>query len=137
MKIVLIGPFPPFRGGISMFNHSLSRALSKEHTVHRVSFSLLYPSLFFPGKSQRFKFRGDDSNETISSINPISWRKTSNSIKQINPDLVIFQYWHPFFAPAFSSIARQINKFIGSKIVINCNNIFPHEKMIYAKSLSK
>jgi len=137
MKIVLIGPFPPFRGGISMFNHSLSRALSKKHVVHRFSFSLLYPKIFFPGKSQRFKFRGDDSNETISSINPISWWKTSNSIKQINPDLVIFQYWHPFFAPAFSSIARQINRSVGSKIIINCNNIFPHEKMIYAKSLSK
>ena len=137
MKIVLIGPFPPYRGGISMFNHSLSRELNEKHEVHRISFSLLYPKIFFPGKSQRFEFQGDSSSETISSINPISWIKTAKHIKKVNPDLVIFQYWHPFFAPAFSSIARRINKLNDLKIVINCNNIFPHEKMILGRFLAK
>ena len=137
MKIVLIGPFPPYRGGISMFNHSLSRELSEKHEVHRISFSLLYPKIFFPGKSQRFEFQGDSSSETISSINPISWLKTAKHINKIKPNLVIFQYWHPFFAQAFSSIAQRINKLNDLKIVINCNNIFPHEKMIYGSSLSK
>jgi len=137
MKIVLIGPFPPYRGGISMFNHSLSSVLSKKHSVHRISFSLLYPKIFFPGKSQRFEFQGESSSEIISSISPISWIKTAKHINQIKPDLVIFQYWHPFFAPAFSSIARRINISNDIKIVINCNNIFPHEKMLYGTSLSK
>lgn len=137
MKIVLIGPFPPYRGGISMFNHSLSRELNEKHEVHRISFSLLYPKIFFPGKSQRFEFQGDSSSEIISSINPISWIKTAKYIKKIKPDLVIFQYWHPFFAPAFSSIARRINKLNDLKIVINCNNIFPHEKMILGRFLAK
>ena len=33
MKIILIGPFPPFRGGISMFNHSLAKELDKDNQV--------------------------------------------------------------------------------------------------------
>ena len=40
MKIVLIGPFPPYRGGISLFNHSLADELDKDHDVHRITFSL-------------------------------------------------------------------------------------------------
>ena len=43
MKIILVGPFPPLRGGISMFNHSLANELEKNHEVHRISFSLQYP----------------------------------------------------------------------------------------------
>ena len=101
MKIVLIGPFPPYRGGISMFNHSLSQELNKEHTVYRISFSTLYPKILFPGKSQFFDFEGDSSTEIISSINPFTWNKTVHYINHIKPDLIIFQYWHPFFAPAF------------------------------------
>ena len=137
MKIVLIGPFPPYRGGISMFNHSLSQELNKYHTVYRISFSTLYPKILFPGKSQFFDFEGDSSTEIISSINPFTWTKTANHIHRIKPDLIIFQYWHPFFAPAFTSIARKIKRLINSRIIINCNNVFPHEKMYLGNLLSK
>lgn len=137
MKIVMIGPFPPFRGGISMFNHSLSVELNKKHTVHRVSFSMLYPKALFPGKSQYFDFKGQGSKEIINSINPISWIKTAQYISRIKPDLIIFQYWHPFFAPAFSSIARRIKRSVDTKIFVNCNNIFPHEKMPFGNYLSR
>ena len=100
MKIVLVGPFPPYRGGISMFNHSLAKELEKKHDVHRISFSLQYPKILFPGKTQYFNFEGDPSKELINSINPISWIKTANYIKKLSPDLIVFQYWMPYFAPA-------------------------------------
>ena len=58
MRIVLVGPFPPLRGGISMFNHSLAETLSNNHEVHRISFSLQYPQILFPGKTQFFDFEG-------------------------------------------------------------------------------
>jgi glycosyltransferase involved in cell wall biosynthesis len=127
MRIVIVGPFPPLRGGISMFNHSLAEELSKDHKVHRVSFSLQYPKLLFPGKSQYFDFDGEKAKAMISSINPFSWKKTAGFINRINPDLVIIQYWMPFFAPAFSSIAKGVKKGCGAQIIVNCNNITPHE----------
>ena len=136
MKIVLIGPFPPYRGGISMFNHSLAKELEKNNQVYRISFSLQYPNLLFPGKSQFFDFNGDPSKKLINSINPFSWSSTASYINNINPDLVIFQYWMPFFAPAFSSIARKIKKKINTNIVVNCNNIIPHESGKLDKYLS-
>ena len=127
MKIILVGPFPPYRGGISMFNYSLAEELEKEHEVHRVSFSLQYPKLLFPGKTQFFDFKGKPSNKLINSINPLSWIKTANYIKKLSPDLIVFQYWMPFFAPAFNSIAKRIKKECDAKIVVNCNNIKSHE----------
>ncbi len=127
MRIVLVGPFPPYRGGISMFNHSLAKELSKEHEIYRVSFSLQYPRSLFPGKSQFFDFEDEKVERLINSVNPFSWKKTVKYINNTEPDVVIFQYWMPFFAPAFSSIAKGIKKGSGAKILVNCNNITPHE----------
>ena len=127
MRIVLVGPFPPYRGGISMFNHSLAKELSKGHEIHRVSFSLQYPKSLFPGKSQFFDFEDEKVERLINSVNPFSWKKTVKYINNTEPDVVIFQYWMPFFAPAFSSIAKGIKKGSGASILVNCNNITPHE----------
>ena len=136
MKIILIGPFPPLRGGISMFNHSLAKELEKDNQVYRISFSKQYPNLFFPGKTQFFDFNGKSSMNLINSVNPLSWKSTANYINNIEPDLVIFQYWMPFFAPAFSSIAKKIKNTNDTKIIVNCNNIIPHESGIFDKYLS-
>ena len=127
MKIVLVGPFPPYRGGISMFNHSLAKELEKKHDVHRISFSLQYPKILFPGKTQYFDFKDENSKELINSINPLSWIKTANYIKKLSPDLIVFQYWMSFFAPAFNSIVKHVKKDCNAKIMVNCNNIKSHE----------
>mgnify|MGYP000860374930 FL=1 len=127
MKIALIGPFPPYRGGISMFNFSLAKELKKHHDIYKISFSLQYPKYFFPGKSQKSSFQDNDIIEIINSINPFSWRKTANYINKISPDVIIFQYWMPFFAPAFTLIAKKTKRACNSKIIVNCNNIVPHE----------
>ena len=137
MKVVLIGPFPPLRGGISMFNHSLSNEFEKTHEVFRISFSLQYPKFLFPGKSQYNEFLGKPAEKLVSSINPLSWSKTAKRIVDIKPDLVIFQYWHPFFSLAFSSIANKIKRGFNAKIIVNCNNIIPHEPNFLDKYLTK
>ena len=53
MRIVLLGPYYPFRGGISDTNQELFNSLIKKgHKVDIIDFKLLYPKLLFPGKSQ-------------------------------------------------------------------------------------
>ena len=137
MRILLVGPFPPYRGGISMFNHSLSQELQKDHEVHRISFSLQYPKLLFPGKTQYSNFNGEPASESINSVNPLSWRKTANDINKIYPDLIIFQYWMPFFAPAFTSIAKRLKKSCDAKIIVNCHNITAHEPKPWDNQMTK
>ena len=140
MKIVLVGPFPPFRGGISDLNVALAHHLSKRHEIHAINFTTQYPKVLFPGKTQ-FK-KGDhalevDSIRCLSSINPFSWRKTANKIIDLEPDLVLFSFWLAFFAPAFSGVAKKIKKYLDANIMAICHNIIPHEEHLLDTRLTK
>lgn len=130
MKIVIIGPAYPLRGGIADTNESLCRAFLRQgHKAEIFTFSLQYPSVFFPGKTQ---FSTDSPpkelkiSPTISSVNPVTWLKTARKIKILQPDLIIIRYWMPFFAPALGSIARLAGK--KSQIIALTDNVIPHEK---------
>ena len=139
MKITMIGPFPPFRGGISDFNYSLSRELSKAQEVQLINFTTQYPRLLFPGKTQ-FRSDFDDkfkSQRILSSVNPLSWNKTVNKICNFNPDLIIFQYWMPFFTFAYNYIIERVKKQINTEIIAICHNLTPHEDKSFYKSLTK
>ena len=49
MNIVLIGPYYPYRGGISDTNQELCQSLMKSgHNVEVINFKLLYPKILFP-----------------------------------------------------------------------------------------
>ncbi len=116
MKIVLVGPFPPFRGGISDLNVALAHHLSKRHVVHAINFTTQYPKVLFPGKTQ-FK-KGDhalevDSIRCLSSINPFSWRKTANKIIDLEPDLVLFSFWLAFFRTSIFWSSKNNKKIFG------------------------
>tara|TARA_B100002052_G_scaffold255614_1_gene245932 strand:- start:15103 stop:16230 length:1128 start_codon:yes stop_codon:yes gene_type:complete len=139
MNIAIVSPAPPFRGGISDHTKGLYNYLSKKNSVKIFSFYNQYPKFFFPGTNQKSvnkKFK--NTNYSISSVNPISWQKTSNSILKFSPDIVIFSYWQPFFAPCYGYTARFLKYRIGSdKLISICHNIRPHENNFFEKSLTK
>ncbi len=142
MKIVMIGTAYPHRGGIAHFNTLLFRTLQKRgHEVKMISFTRQYPSIFFPGKTQ-FETSGDRSLDIgaepmLDSINPVSWLKVANRVRQINPDLIIFKYWMPFFAPAYTTIAKRAKARRGTRVLYVCDNIIPHERRPGDKWLTK
>ena len=137
MNIVLIGPYFPYRGGISDTNQELCETLNKlGHNVKVISFKLLYPSLLFPGRTQFYQEKSKQiikSKRIINTINPFNWINTSKFINDLNPELVISTYWTPFLAPCLSFINYSINKNI-LKIGI-VHNAYPHEKNMLQKSL--
>ena len=140
MKIVLVGPFPPFRGGISDLNVALAHHLSKKYEIHPINFTTQYPKVLFPGKTQFKKGASAlevDSIRCLSSINPFSWRKTANKIIDLEPDLVLFSFWLAFFAPAFSGVAKKIKKYLDATIMVVCHNIIPHEEHLLDTRLTK
>ena len=134
-----MGVFPPFRGGISNFYQTLYEKLSYDHDVTAINFSLQYPSILFPGKSQYDNNLKSDIKieRTISSINPISWYKTAKRIIKLKPDIIIFKYWMPFFALSFGSIIRLVEKKIEIKSLVICDNIIPHESRFFDNKLTK
>ncbi len=131
MKICIVSTTYPLRGGIAHFNGLLYKELIKEHDVEIITFKRQYPSILFPGKSQ---VEGGESPEKIpsdvimDSINPLNWIKIGRKIKKMNPDLVIFKYWMPFFAPCFGTIIKIAKRNKNTKALVVCDNVIPHER---------
>jgi D-inositol-3-phosphate glycosyltransferase len=140
LKILLVGPASPLRGGIANFNDSLFTALENEHDVHIIGFSMQYPSFLFPGKTQYetgARHISARSRQLINSVNPISWYAAASEIIKLNPDIILVHYWMPFFAPAFGTIIRRVRKVKKVKVIGIIHNLNPHERMPAGRLLSR
>ena len=127
----LIGPVPPFKGGISDTNHSFVKTLiNNKQSVTVFSFKVLYPKLLFPGKNQKIKkskILDYKCNYTINTLNPISWIKTANMANQVSPKYVIFRYWTPWLSICYFIISL----FIKKNKIFWIDNDKPHEGFFF------
>lgn len=126
---MILGPAHPLRGGIADSTEALSRNLNEAgiQTII-VSYSLQYPSILFPGKTQ---YTTDPEPENIeiqtmiNSMNPVSWWRVARYINRQVPDLVVVRFWIPFLGLCLGTILRMLHRDI--KIIAVCDNIIPHE----------
>lgn len=132
MKITILGTAHPYRGGIAAFNERLAKELQEEgHSVDIITFTVQYPSILFPGKTQYSgepSPRGLDIRRMMSSINPFSWIKTGNRIRREAPDILLISFWIPYMAPCLGTIARIARRNGKTRIVTVLHNLIPHEK---------
>lgn len=138
MKTGVVGPFPPYRGGIAQFSGRLLETLRRtfpEDEFVPVSYRRLYPSLLFPGTSQYepgSAGRPALSNALIDSCSPIAWIRARHHIENAGFDRLIVQWWHPFFAV---SLSLSLPDRIPSAAL--CHNVVPHESFPLAGRLAK
>ncbi len=132
MKIILLGPAYPLRGGLASFSERMAYQLQADgHEVEIVTFSLQYPNFLFPGKTQ---YSTDPAPKDLqihvwmNAVNPLNWVTTGNRIRKMNADLVICKYWLPFMGPCLGTILRQVKKNKKTHIMALAHNIIPHEK---------
>lgn len=140
-NIVIVGPAYPLRGGLSTYNQLLAVKLKEQgHNVRIVTFSLQYPSILFPGKTQYStdpKPDNIDIEVSLNSINPFNWLALGNRLKKEKPDLVIFRYWMPFMGPSLGTLGRIIRKNKHTKVVAIADNIIPHEPRFFDAPFTK
>jgi len=139
-KIIIIGPAYPYRGGNSLFVSHVYDALKEDFEVKIINYSLLYPSILFPGKTQFDEsttlIKKAPNERLINSISPISWFKVANKIIKENPDLIVFDWWHPFFAFCHFTISELIKKKFRKKILFITENFISHEGNFIDKRLT-
>ncbi|HVM87996.1 MAG TPA: glycosyltransferase [Puia sp.] len=140
-KIIIIGPAHPLRGGLATFDQRLAKGfLDEGYDCTIFSFSLQYPSFFFPGTTQYSSEPAPEDLDIfskINSINPLNWLRVGAELKKIKPDIVVVRYWLPFMGPALGTILRIIKRNHYSKIIAITDNILPHEKRIGDKALTR
>ncbi|MDQ2769578.1 MAG: glycosyltransferase [Bacteroidota bacterium] len=132
MRVVIIGPAYPLRGGLATYNERLARAFREAgDTVRIVTFSLQYPDFLFPGQTQFSTEAGPadlDIEVSLNSVNPLSWLRVGRKLRQERPDLVIFRFWLPFMGPALGTVARLVRGNGHTRVVAITDNVIPHEK---------
>lgn len=131
MKIVILGPAYPYRGGIALFDDRLTAELaSMGHEVEEWTFTLQYPGFLFPGKTQFSDDPAPDGINTVrkmNSINPFNWIKVGCELKKKKPDLIVVAFWLPFMAPCQGTIARIARHNSHTRITGLIHNMIPHE----------
>jgi len=141
MKVIIIGPAWPLRGGLASFDQRLCRAFMETGNDCSIySFSLQYPGFLFPGTTQ---FSSDPPPEgirilpAINSVNPFNWLFIGNRLKKEAPDLIVVRYWLPFMGPALGTILRRVRRNRKTKIVAITDNVLPHEKRFGDRPFTK
>jgi len=137
-KIVLIGPVYPYKGGIAHYTSLLYQALSRKYEVELISFKMQYPKFLFRKEQKDYSndmFRVPKAQFLINTANPANIILTAQKIKRKNPDLVILQWWHPYFAPCYWILETMLGKKIKKMFV--CHNVFPHERFPMDKFLTR
>ncbi|HEU4335619.1 MAG TPA: glycosyltransferase [Candidatus Eisenbacteria bacterium] len=137
MKVALLGPTYPHRGGIAHYTTLLAHALAARPDVDLVSFvsfRRLYPGFLFPGTTQ-FDASGDALRPPIApeaildSVAPWTWGAAGRRIRAAAPEVLVVPWWHPFFGPSVGAAARAARPrgSAGPKRLFLCHNVEPHE----------
>ena len=142
MRLALIGPVYPYRGGIAHYTTALCRALRKRgHKVLLVSFKRQYPQWLFPGQSDkdpsREPLRAEQAHYWIDSLNPFTWLSTFRHIRAYRPDMIVQQWWVTFWAPAWFVLGVLNRWFLKRPILMICHNALPHEARPWDRWLAK
>ena len=137
MRLIIVGPSHPYRGGIAAFTDRLATEFAREGVdIEVVTFKLQYPSFLFPGKTQYTDAKAPEGfaiERKVNSINPLNWIKVGKEIRKKKPDIVVFTYWMSFFTPCFSKIAKVVKKNRHTKCIGLIHNMIPHEKSVLDK----
>ncbi len=138
-KLVLVGPVYPYKGGISHYTGLLYRALAKKHEVRMISYSMQYPKLLFKKEQRDYSndaFKVPETEFLINTADPFNILRTAELILRDKPDAALIEWWHPYFAPCYMLLSGRLKK-SGVRILFTCHNVFPHERFVLDKLLTR
>ena len=127
-KIILIGPVYPYKGGISHYTALMYRELAKRYDVEMISYKMQYPKFLFHKEQKDYSndsFKIEDTNYMLHTASLFNIIRTAHYIRRQKSDMVLIQWWHPYFAPCYFLLERFMGK---QNVVFVCHNVLPHER---------
>lgn len=140
MKVTLIGPVYPYRGGIAHYTTQLAVALQSEgHGCEIISFRRQYPAWLYPGSSDKDPSRSAkhvDADYLLDPLFPWTWVQSASRIIQQQPDLVVLQWWTTYWAMPFAYLAKRLHHH-HIPLVYIVHNVLPHEEKFFDRWFAK
>lgn len=129
MRVTLIGPAFPWRGGIPLLTNELAHRLAAcGHTVHVRTWTRQGPARLLPAELHPLATPEAEVyptvREPLSWRNPLHWGRIGRRAAAAS-DVVVLIYYVPFQAPALAAIARAARR--DARVVVICANAVPHE----------
>ncbi len=139
MRLDLVGPAPPSRGGISAYTAMLFAELRRRHDVRLLSFRRLYPRLFYPGRQDRVAGGAEapaGAQPLIDGRNPLSWLRAARSVRRRRPHWLILSWWVVYWVPLYRLLLRAARR-SGSRVLFLCHNVEEHEGGAWKRRLAR
>ena len=133
MKIALVGPTHPFRGGISHYTTLLYRALRRRHPDTQLyAFSRQYPQWLFPGRSDRDPsaqgLQAEGAIPCLDGCDPSTFLRLGLRLRRDPPDLLILPWWVIFWAPHYQALLGALPRGRRRpKVLFLVHNVHEHE----------
>ena len=128
MKIAIVGPSHPYKGGIVQQTTELAHRLHGQgHAVTLIAWRSQYPKLLYPGsllpadEPELPPF--SNTQRLLSWNNPLSWYKTARQLRKY--DRVIFIWYVPTFQGVIYRVL--LRKLRGIPTSVVCHNVLQHD----------
>jgi glycosyltransferase involved in cell wall biosynthesis len=130
LRIGIVGPTFPYRGGVAHYTTLLVQHLRQTHQICLYSYRRQYPRFLFPGNTDPDPSRQGlqaDCEYLLDPFYPWTWWRTFNRIRQARPDLLILQWWTPFWTPSLYALTYWVRHRTQIPILFLCHHIIAPE----------
>lgn len=129
MRVTLVGPAHPYKGGGARHTTELAHRLAADgHETAIESWHAQYPALLYPGRQTVDTREGEpfgDTRRRLAWYRPDGWPRVGRRLAE-DTDLVVLTVLSPVQVPAYLGILAGIRG--GTRVVALCHNVLPHER---------
>ena len=138
MRIAIVGPAHPYKGGPAQHATSLAHRLSAAgHETMLQSWRAQYPKMLYPGQltvDQPEVELFPDTERSLAWYRPDSWWMAGRRLARQQFDAIVLFIYTPVQVPAYLTLARAARAG-GCTVIALCNNVMPHERRKLDKPL--
>lgn len=137
MRVVIVGPTFPYKGGGAQHTTELAHRLARAgHDVVIESWLAQYPSFLYPGVQTIDTPEGEPFPDTRRILD---WRRPDGWVacgrRSRDADLVILTVLSPVQVPPYLGILHGLRR--RTRVIALCHNVLPHETKPYDRPLMK
>lgn len=138
MRIAVIGPAYPYKGGAAQHTAALAhRLVAAGHQVRIESWSRQFPARLYPGELTIDEPEVpvfDNTRRELSWRRPDGWLRVGRRLRR-TADAVVLSVTTPVQVPAYLGILRGLGH--GPRTVAVCHNVLPHERRFFDAGLMR